>query len=322
MTPAEAARTLDQARAQPGARPYLRLVGSLEASEADGPGARLQALRQAQNLSVHQVAAGLRLRADQVAAIESMQFHRLPGLGYALGYVRAYGELLDIADCDGLVADFRDAWEPVQKRREAEKSTLLESRFALPAGLALALALVAWLVVWAAVHSAGGRGGADEIAPPDASMRAWAQMPVDAAMRPAADIAALGQLTATQDVRVTLRGEDGALVADRVLRAGEHMSTDGLGRWFVTASAGGVLVASGHGQSAVVGERGQPVSNWRVPDFAAVAAAEAEAARAAASASAGNSVNTDTAAATAAPAVPAPAVPAPVVPAPAVQPAP
>lgn len=281
MSPAEAARSLDAAKTLGSTRPHLRLVGSIDTPEADGPGMRLQQARQAQHLSVHQIAAALKLRPEQVSAIEAMQFARLPGLGYALGYVRAYGELLSVIDCDGLVSEFRDAWEPVQRRREAEKSSV-SNRFALPAGIMLALGLLAWLVVWAVIHSVHPRA-ADTIAPPDASITAWAQAGPVTAPRATADIRPLSSLKALQDVRVTLRGEDGALVTDRILRKGEEISTDGLGRWIVSAPDGGALEASGHGQTAIVGEAGLKVENWRVPNFAQIAAdiAKAEALEAA-----------------------------------------
>lgn len=275
MSPAEAARTLDAAKTLGSGRAQLRLVGSVDSPDADGPGMRLQLARQAQEMSIHQIASALKLKPEQVAAIEAMQFNRLPGLGYALGYVRAYGELLSIVDCDGLVNEFRDAWEPMQRRRESEKVSV-SSRFALPAGIILSLALLGWLVIWAVVHGAQPRAS-DVIAPPDASIRAWAEGKANSPSRATADVRSLSTLKALQDVRVTLRGEDGALVTDRILRKGEEISTDGLGRWFVTAPYGGALEASGYGQTAVVGEVGIKVDNWRVPNFAQIAADKAKA---------------------------------------------
>lgn len=275
MSPAEAARSLDAAKALGSGRGYLRLVGSVDQPDADGPGMRLQLGRQAQELSIHQIAATLKLKPEQVAAIEAMQFNRLPGLGYALGYVRAYGELLGIVDCDGLVQEFRDAWEPVQRRREQEKASF-QSRFGLPIGIVVALGLLGWLVVWAFIHGSQPRV-AEKIAPPDAIMKAWAEAGPVVASRATADVRALSSLKALQDVRITLRGEDGALVTDRILRKGEEISTDGLGRWFVTAPYGGALEASGYGQTAIVGEAGLKVENWRVPNFAQMAAEKAKA---------------------------------------------
>ncbi|GBF57513.1 hypothetical protein PbB2_01180 [Candidatus Phycosocius bacilliformis] len=288
MSPAEAARTLDAAKALGHGRSHLRLVGSVDNPDADGPGARLQAARRDQELSIHQVAAALKLKPEQVAAIESMQFQKLPGLGYALGYVRAYGELLGLVDCDGLVSEFRDAWEPVQRRRESE-IVRTPNRFVAPIGAVLALGLLAWLVVWASLHAVRPQK-ADVVAPPDETIKAWATITPEGPAQATADVQPLSTLTALQDVRVTLRGEDGALVTDRILRKGESISTDGLGRWFVSASFGGALEASGYGQTMVVGEPGLKVVNWRAPDFEqmalAKAKAEAEAAAAAAAAAA------------------------------------
>jgi cytoskeletal protein RodZ len=275
MSPAEAARTLDAAKTLGSGRGYLRLVGSVDSPVADGPGARLQTARQSQEMSIHQIASALKLKPEQVAAIEAMQFNRLPGLGYALGYVRAYGELLGIVDCDGLVNEFRDAWEPVQLRREAEKLSH-PGRFAVPFGIVLALGLLAWLVVWAVVHGAQPRV-TDTIAPPDASIKAWSEARPNGAAKATADVRTLSSIKALQDVRVTLRGEDGALVTDRILPKGEEISTDGLGRWFVSAPYGGALEANGYGQTAIVGEAGLKVDNWRVPNFAQIAADKAKA---------------------------------------------
>jgi transcriptional regulator with XRE-family HTH domain len=275
MSPAEAARTLDAAKALHSGRAHLRLVGSVDNPDADGPGARLQATRREQELSIHQVAAALKLKPEQVAAIESMQFQKLPGLGYALGYVRAYGELLGLVDCDGLVSEFRDAWEPVQRRRESEIATQ-PTKFVAPAGAVVALALLGWLIVWASLHAIKPQP-LDVVAPPDEKIKAWAEAQQKGPVQATADVQPLSTLKAMQDVRVTLRGEDGALVTDRILRKDESISTDGLGRWFVSSPFGGVLEASGYGQTALVGEAGKKVVNWRVPDFEAIATAKSKA---------------------------------------------
>lgn len=275
MSPAEAARTLDAARSPRAGKGYLKLVGSIDTPDADGPGMRLQGVRQAQELSIHQIASALKLKPEQVAAIESLQFNRLPGLGYALGYVRAYGELLGIDDCDGLVNEFRDAWEPVQLRREAEKLSFQRRAF-VPLGALLAFGLLAWLVIWASVHGFQPRV-IDTITPPDETVKAWSQTPAAGANQAVADVRNLSSLKALQDVRITLRGEDGALVTDRILAKGEEISTDGLGRWFVSAPYGGALEATGYGQTTIVGEAGLKVENWRVPDFAQIAADKAKA---------------------------------------------
>ncbi|GIU66935.1 helix-turn-helix domain-containing protein [Candidatus Phycosocius spiralis] len=293
MSPAEAARKLDAAKALGQGRARLRLVSSVDNPEADGPGTRLQAARREQDLSIHQIALALRLKPEQVAAIETMQFQKLPGLGYALGYVRGYGELLGLIDCDGLVSEYRDAWEPMQRRRESEIETI-SNQFATPIGIVIALALLGWLLIWASLHVLKPQQG-DMIAPPDAKIKAWAEASPRVTSHATSDVQPLSVLTALEDVRITVRGEDGALVTDRILRKGESFSTDGLGRWFVSAPIGGVLVANGFGQSAIVGEAGHKVVNWRVPDFEqiAIVKAKAEAERIAAEAAAAAKAKAD-----------------------------
>jgi hypothetical protein len=285
MTPAEAARSLEGVRNPGSPRARLRLVGAVDNPEAEGPGARLQAARHAAGLSVVQVASALRLKPHQVAAIEALHFTKLPGLGYALGYVRAYGELMELSDVDGLVDAFRDAWAPQQKRREAELNRGSSAAMA-PVGAIVALGALAWLLIWAALHGAAPRK-ADPIAPPEASIKTWADAAPATPGRPVVTVEPASVLKALRETRVSLRGEDGALVVDRTLREGEEISTEGLGRWFVSSPDGGALEARGYGETVKVGLDGVKVESWRVPDLAAIAAAKsAEAAKLAAEAAA------------------------------------
>jgi Helix-turn-helix domain len=277
MTPAEAARAIESARTIGSGRARLRLVGSVDNPDAGGPGARLQGARRDADMSVHQIAQALKLKPEQVAAIESMQFSKLPGLGYALGYVRAYAELLDLADCDGVVQDFKDAWAPEQSRREQEKA-VTANRFSAPIGIVLALGAVAWILVWAAAHGTTTKIKTEAIAPPDESIKAWAQTKPAVTAKAVADVRPLAMVKALRDTPITLRGEDGALVASRMLRKDEEISTDGLGRWFVSTPFGGALEAHGYGEVALIGEPGLKVENWRVPDFEAIAQEKAKAA--------------------------------------------
>lgn len=271
MTPAEAARTLDSVRSKSSGTVHLRLVGSVDNPDADGPGARLQAARHAAGLSVVQVAEALRLKPPLIAAIEEMAFDRLPGLGYALGFVRAYAELMDIADVEALVDSCRAAWEPEQLRKEAGLKGF-SRRAAAPAGAVLALAALGWLVLWAGAHMVSPPRE-EAVAPPDEAIRAWARADVAAPARAAAQIEPEVTLNALRPVRVTLRGADGALVIDRTLRTGESISTDGLGRWFLSTQDAGALEVRGHGQTVRVGADGAVADWWRVPDLAAAAAA-------------------------------------------------
>ena len=63
---------------------------------ADGPGARLQAAREAAGLSLEQVAQQLKLSPRQVRALEEENFAQLPGRTFARGFVRNYARLLNL----------------------------------------------------------------------------------------------------------------------------------------------------------------------------------------------------------------------------------
>lgn len=280
MTPAEAQKLVAAVKTKSSSQPRLRVVGSIDNPDADGPGARLQHARREAALSVVQVAQALKLRPDQIAAIESMQFGRLPGLGYALGYVRAYAELMDISDVKALVEDFKDAWAPQQKRHEQNRH-VLSSKLALPIGAMAAIGLIGWAIVGLAVQLSLPKAN-DSIERPDSAIKAWAQKDVNSSSRPVVDIDALSSIVALRQVHIALRGEDGALVLDRYLRPNESVSTDGLGRFIISTEDAGAIKINGYGLSLIAGDNHQILSNWRSPDLKSAAELKAKAAREAA----------------------------------------
>lgn len=269
LTPAEAQKIMAQVKANPVSRRHLRVVGDVDNPDASGPGARLQSERREQTLSVEQVAQALKLKPDQIAAIEAMQFGRLPGLGYALGYVRAYSEFLGIADVNSVVDDYRDAWAPQQMRHEQNRH-ILSNKFALPLGAFAAVAVLGWILVNAFVQLSLPRND-DNIQRPDEAIKAWAQKGDVSPSRPVVEIDPLTSIIAKRPVQITLRGEDGALVMSRDLRAGEVVSTDGLGRFIISTQDAGAIEIRGRGLVIAAGENHQILSNWRSPDLIAIA---------------------------------------------------
>lgn len=268
MTPAEANKLLEAVKTKPDGAVRLKVVSSIENPEADGPGAQLQYARREHGLSIIQVAEALKLRPDQIAAIESMQFARLPGLGYSLGYVRAYAELLDIADVKSVVEDFKEAWSPIQRRHESSRNSGV-SKFAVPIGFILAVCALVWLLISSFMH-ARLSNSKEVIAPPDDKIKAWASKDISNTQA-INDTAPLATIIANRDVRIILKGQDGVLVADKVLKSGQTINVDGLGKWFVTTSDAGALEYSAFGETTILGENGQIVENLRAPDLEKVA---------------------------------------------------
>ena len=268
MTPSHAQKLLENIRTRPDTSVRLRVVGSIDNPEADGPGARLQFERRKAGLSVVQIAAALKLRPDQIAAIESMQFTRLPGLGFGLGYVRAYAELLDINDVKGLVEDFKEVWAPHQTRHEASR-TVFNPKMAIPFGIALA-AIALGAIIFTALFSGIASKSNDEISRPDAAIKTWAQAEIADVSKPIVKLEPTTSIHAVRNAHITIFGEDGALVMDRSIGANETISTDGLGRWFISTNDAGALEVRGFGFTIGLGDNYKKLERLRAPDLVAM----------------------------------------------------
>lgn len=62
----------------------------------EGPGRRLKALREAQELDIGRVASLLHLSIDKLEALEADDYQRLPGSVFTQGYIRNYARLLGV----------------------------------------------------------------------------------------------------------------------------------------------------------------------------------------------------------------------------------
>jgi len=73
--------------------------------QAVQPGETLRKAREQRGFAVDEVAAQLNLTVERVHQIEQEQWHLLPGLTFARGYLRLYARLLEL-DADALVEQF------------------------------------------------------------------------------------------------------------------------------------------------------------------------------------------------------------------------
>jgi cytoskeleton protein RodZ len=70
------------------------------APTASGFGDRLRQAREAQKISIHEVATRLHLKPAVILALEEHRYHDLPGAAFARGYLRAYARLMRL-DVEG-----------------------------------------------------------------------------------------------------------------------------------------------------------------------------------------------------------------------------
>lgn len=103
-------------------------------------GSLLRAERERRNLSLDDVSANLRIRRAQLEAIEQGRFKDLPGAPYAVGFVRAYAEFLEL-DRDDIVRQFKTEAAELNDRKELHfPRPVAESR--LPGGVVLVVSIL------------------------------------------------------------------------------------------------------------------------------------------------------------------------------------
>jgi cytoskeleton protein RodZ len=113
-------------------------------------GAILRAARIARGKDAGDIATVLKMRRDQLEAIEAGDYARLPGRTYTMGFIRSYARYLEL-DSDALVQRFKDdegLAENVAKPVELVFPETNEQK-PVPNGSIIVLALVVALVIYA-----------------------------------------------------------------------------------------------------------------------------------------------------------------------------
>lgn len=106
--------------ASPKTASDIKLSAPLEQSSAShvkpgsAVGETLRRHRTEQDFSLRDIADQLRIQRSYLEALETGDFDRLPGLTYAIGYVRSYAQLLDL-DPDALILDFKTEAKKLQE---------------------------------------------------------------------------------------------------------------------------------------------------------------------------------------------------------------
>ena len=129
-------------------RLHLREISQDSELPTTSVGATLRLARLERGDDVAATAAALKLRRDQLEAIEEDDLSRLPGRTYALGFVRSYARHLGL-DSDALVEQFKDenADQDIDKPVNLIFPEAAEEK-RLPNGSILILALVIAMVIY------------------------------------------------------------------------------------------------------------------------------------------------------------------------------
>ena len=216
------------------------------------PGAKLRAAREAQGLSIQDVAIRTRIAQRQLEAVERDDYAALPGIPYAVGFARAYARAIGVDEV-AIAAEVRhavhnsdmganryEAFEPVDPARVPPR------RLAWVA-LAIMVLLVAGYTIWRTqllTPPTGEEIARDESAPAPAP-KVGAPAPVPPAAQPVV-------FTAVDDVWLRIYDEAGERLKEGLMKKGESFT--------LPASAKGPMILTGRPQALSVTVGGRAIA--------------------------------------------------------------
>ena len=234
-------------------------AGAIGAPDAQPstPGAKLRAAREAQGLSIQDVATRTRIAQRQLEAVERDDYAALPGIPYAVGFARAYARAVDLDEVE-IAAEVRhgvhnsdmgaryEAFEPVDPARVPPRRLAWVM-------LAIVVMLIAGYTVWRTqlMTPPTGEEVAQEQAQPAAARPAGVAAPVAPAAQPVV-------FTAVDDVWLRIYDEAGERLKDGLMKKGESFT--------LPPAAKGPMILTGRPQALSVTVGGKPVAPLGSPD--------------------------------------------------------
>ena len=227
--------------------------GAVE-SAPKSPGDKLRMAREAQNLSLQDVATRTRIALRQLEAVERDDYSALPGIPYAIGFARAYArtvgldevavaaEVRDAVHGSDIGANRYEAFEP------ADPARVPPARLAWIAAVIVVL-LIAGYTIWRTQLLTPPTS--EEIAQDQATQPAAAARPagVSAPIPPAAQPVVF---TAVDDVWLRIYDEAGERLKDGLMKKGESFT--------LPANARGPMILTGRPQALSVTVGGKAVA--------------------------------------------------------------
>ncbi|MBN2973801.1 helix-turn-helix domain-containing protein [Roseomonas aeriglobus] len=222
------------------------------------PGERLRAAREAQGLSLADVAARTRIPQRHLESIETGTYENLPSQTYAMGFARAYARAVGVDEV-ALVAEVRQelnrSWDrpshsvPAYQVDEPSRSP---PRGLVWGGLIVALLLIAGVGLWYGTDLF--RGGFPSLTSTSPAPSAEVAVPVPQTVAPAPAPAANDQVTVTATDEVWVRIYDGAdtTLLMKTMAPGE--------RYDIPAGTQGAQINVGRPDKLAITVGGKPVA--------------------------------------------------------------
>jgi cytoskeleton protein RodZ len=224
-------------------------------------GERLREAREAQGLSLSEIAARTRVPQRQLEAIEINNFTGLPSVTYAVGFAKAYARAVGMDEV-AIAREVRSQNDLGVQRTEYEQYEIKEPSRTPSGGVILAtLAALAVLLIAMALWFGTNlfRGGEEEVAPTAVTSNEFAPPEQSAAPAPVAPQGGQVVLTATDEVWLRVYDATGKTLFQNTLKSGD--------RYEVPADANGPLINVGRPdklQVTVNGSLVPPLGSGRV----------------------------------------------------------
>jgi cytoskeleton protein RodZ len=217
----------------------------------DRPGDKLRRAREAQGLSLQEVAVRTRVPIRQLEVLERNEFSSLPGIPYAVGFARAYARALGMDEAE-IAADVRGELGPDSRAGRYEAFEPADPARVPPRALAWTAAVVALLIaigygVWRTQMFTPPTDEqiAENVAAP-AAPRAPGAAPSAAPATPGPVV-----LTATDAVWLRIYDEAGTRLLEKEMAKGESFT--------VPANANNPMILTGRPDALAVTVGGKPV---------------------------------------------------------------
>jgi transcriptional regulator with XRE-family HTH domain len=194
------------------------------------PGERLRAAREADGLSLADIAARTRVPIRHLQAIESGDYSGLPTPTYAIGFAKAYARAVGLDEV-AIARDVRGQTAAAARARQEYQPYEIDDPARIPPrGLALAAGAIGLIVLIGALIWFGTDWfrGKPQSAPTTIASSA-APMPAPIQTAPVPSINGSGQVTLTALARVWVRVHDGSgkTLFENTMNPGDHYNVPG-----------------------------------------------------------------------------------------------
>jgi len=222
-------------------------------------GVRLKTRREGLGLSVSDVSEMTHISIEYIHAIEDLNQDALPAIGYTLGYVRSYAQALGM-DGDVAVLDYKSDIELTKLPLRDAPHMILRRQLRLPRGFISAVTVASAAMMIGIWYGTQSEAVATPIPVIDIAPQYTALQPEVPDM-----VEGLYTLRATGPTWIEIRDVQGVVTVSRIFVRGETWQGQTLDGFSVSVrDAGAVMLYDGEDEIGLLGNKGEPLSGFKL----------------------------------------------------------